>query len=188
MRMPLVSKKLWTVDEVLHMQEAGILTPTSRLELIRGELMEMSPTGSRHGVAVNRIHLLLIELLGRKAFIWNQTSILLGPYSAPEPDIAILKHPGEHFEHQLPGPEDILLLLEVADSSLDIDRKIKAPLYAEFGIPEYWILDLAQNRVERYQQPGKEGYAQVEYFGMEDLLPLPELEAEISVGALFGVK
>ncbi|MBK8490918.1 MAG: Uma2 family endonuclease [Saprospirales bacterium] len=186
--MPLVSKKLWTVDEVLHMQEAGILTPTSRLELIRGELIEMSPSGNLHAALVNDVFAQLLKLVAENAIVWGQTNVQLDIHSAPEPDIALLKYRKDRYFSRLPEPEDILLVIEISDSSLNLDRKIKAPLYAEFGIPEYWILDLAQNRVERYQQPGKDGFAQVEYFSTEVVLPLPELDAEISVGALFGVK
>ena len=182
-----VTKKLWTVDEVLQMVDKGLLPHDNHLELIRGELIEMSPSGQRHSVAVNRIHLFLIELLGRKAFIWGQTNVLLDPYSAPEPDIAVLKFRDDFYEGRLPGPEAILLAIEIADTSLSYDRKIKAPLYAEFGIPEYWILDLQRQCVEQYQLPSESGYLRKTIVQKDQMLPLPGLGVEISVGALFGI-
>lgn len=186
--MPLeIAKKLWTVDEVLRMQEAGILPPDNRLELIHGELIEMSPSGSKHAAAVNRIHLLFVELLGRKAIIWGQTSVLFDPYSAPEPDIAILRYRDDFYEKQLPGPEDILLVIEVSDSTLAFDQTIKASLYAEFNIPEYWILNLQEFCVERYQQPGTEGYVKKKVFSKNEILAVPGVGLEVSVGQLLGL-
>ena len=182
-----VKKKLWTVDEVLEMVDKGILPEDNHLELIRGELLVMSPSGSRHGAAISRIHLLLIEMLGRKVVIWDQLSVLLDPYSAPEPDIAVLKYREDFYKERLPGPGDILFLIEVSDSTLDTDRKIKGPLYAEFGIPEYWILNLEKDCVEQYQLPLPEGYQRKTIIRKNQTLPLPELGVEVSVGALLGV-
>ncbi len=153
-----VMKKLWTVDEVLQMVDTGILPPDNHLELIRGELIEMSPMGFKHGVAVGIIAKLLIKLCDEQHFVWLQSTFPLDNFSAPEPDIALLKWKGDVNSTQPPSPEDILLVIEVADTSLPYDRKIKAPLYAEFGIPEYWILNLRDQCVEQYQLPGAKGY------------------------------
>lgn len=182
-----VMKKLWTLDEVLQMVDKGILPHDNRLELIRGELIEMSPSGRKHSVAVNRIHLLLIELLGRKAVIWGQTNVLLDPFSAPEPDIAVLKWRDDFYESHLPGPQDILLAIEIADTTLNFDRRVKAPLYAEYGIPEYWILDLNGQCVKQYQLPHPEGYQRRTIVHKDQMLPLPGLGVEISVSGLFGI-
>ncbi len=182
-----VMKKLWTVDEVLQMVDTGILPPDNHLELIRGELIEMSPSGNRHSVAVNRINLFLIELLGRKAFMWGQTNVLLDQYSAPEPDIAVLKFRDDFYESHLPGPKDIILAIEVADTSLHYDRKVKTVLYAEFGIPEYWILNLRDQCVEQYQLPGAKGYLRKTIVQKDKAMALPGLDAEIHVSALLGI-
>ena len=186
--MPLeIAKKLWTVNEVLRMQETGILTPDNRLELICGELIEMSPSGNRHRIVVNCINKLLNKLIGEAYTIWVQTPITLNELSAPEPDIALLKWKGDFYSPQPPGPEDILLIIEVADSSLSFDRTIKASLYAEFGIPEYWILNLQEPCLEQYQLPGKDGYARITRVSIEEKLELPGLGQEIIVGQLLGV-
>jgi Uma2 family endonuclease len=182
-----VMKKLWTVDEVLLMVEKGILPEDNHLELISGELIEMSPSGRKHSAAVNRINLLLIELLGRKAFIWVQSAVQLDSYSAPEPDIAVLKWRDDFYEGCLPGPDDILLVIEISDTSLSFDRRIKASLYAESGIPEYWILDLQNQRVERYHQPQQDGYGEKEVVGRGQVLVVPGLGAgELTVEEMLG--
>jgi Uma2 family endonuclease len=182
-----VMKKLWTVDEVLLMVEKGILPEDNHLELIRGELIEMSPSGRKHSAAVNRINLLLIELLGRKAFIWVQSAVQLDFYSAPEPDIAVLKWRDDFYEGCLPGPGDILLAIEISDTSLSFDRKVKAPLYAEFGIPEYWILNLQNQNLEQHQLPHPEGYQRKTIVHKGQTLPVPGLNAEIKLEDLLGL-
>ena len=182
-----VTKKLWTVDEVLQMVDKGLLPHDNHLELIRGELIEMSPMGFKHGVAVGIIAKLLIKLCDEQHFVWLQSTFPLDNFSAPEPDIALLKWKGDVNSPQPPGPKDILLVVEVADSSLSYDRKIKAPLYAEFGIPEYWILDLQRQCVEQYQLPSEDGYRRKTIVHKDQMLPLPGLGVEISVGALFGI-
>lgn len=185
--MPLeVTKKLWTLDEVLQMQETGILPPDNHLELIRGELIEMSPIGSKHRAGVMRLQLILFELLGRKALVLSQSSILLEPHSAPEPDIAVLRFQDDFYAEGHPGPEDIFLIIEVADTSLAFDRKVKGRLYAEFGIQEYWILNLPRQCVEQYQLPGKNEYERRTIVGKDGMLKVPGFDVEISVGAMLG--
>lgn len=185
---PEVTKKLWTIEEVLRMQETGILSPDNRLELIRGELIEMSPSGSKHMAAVARLHLILIELLGRRALIISQSSVELDPFSAPEPDIAILRYREDFYMDHLPGPNDIFLFIEVADTSLGMDRKTKGLLYAEHGIPEYWILNLRGQCVEQYQLPGKEGYGRRTVVVPGQMLTLPGFDIQISVSEMLGLR
>ncbi|MBK6901931.1 MAG: Uma2 family endonuclease [Saprospirales bacterium] len=185
---PGVSKKLWTVEEVLHMQEAGILAPGKRLELIRGELMEMSPSGRKHVAAVARLHLFLIELLGRRVLIISQSSIELDPFSAPEPDIAVVRYREDFYAEHPIGPDDIFLFIEVADTSLDFDRKTKGQLYAEYGIPEYWILNLKGQCVEQFQLPGKNGYGRRSIVAKEGMLTIPGFDLKISVGEMLGLE
>lgn len=185
---PEVTKKLWTIEEVLRMQETGILSPDNRLELIRGELIEMSPSGSKHMAAVARLHLILIELLGRRALIISQSSVELDPFSAPEPDIAVLRYREDFYKDHLPGPNDIFLFIEVADTSLGMDRKTKGLLYAEHGIPEYWIVDLNGQCVEQYQLPGKEGYGRRTVVVPGQMLTLPGFDIQISVSEMLGLR
>jgi len=185
--MPLeMVKRLWTVDEVLQMVEKGILPPDNRLELIRGELIEMSPGGLDHSATVNHIITLLIKLLEEKAIIWGQTNVPLDKYSAPEPDVAVLKYRKDSYFSRFPGPSDVFLFIEVAGSSLGIDRKIKAPLYAEMGIPEYWIVDLDKKCVEVYQKPENGKYSIKKIYRPGEKLVLPGLEEELEVEGVFG--
>lgn len=107
---PEVTKKLWTIEEVLRMQETGILSPDNRLELIHGELIEMSPAGKRHVAAVARLNLYLIELLGRRALVISQSSIELDAFSAPEPDVAVLRFRDDFYAENPIRPEDFILL------------------------------------------------------------------------------
>ena len=179
-------KHLWTVDEVLRMEEKGILPPDKRLELIRGELIEMSPIGSQHVVVVDRLLYHLNQILKGRVIIRCQGPLEADKFSAPQPDFAILRFREDFYEEKYPGPGDILLVIEVADTSLSFDRKIKAPLYAEMGIPEYWIVDLKKKCVEQYQQPeaGRYGLKQIRRRG--EALVLPGMGVEVEVAAIFG--
>lgn len=185
---PEVTKKLWTIEEVLRMQETGILSPDNRLELIRGELIEMSPAGKRHVAAVARLNLYLIELLGRRALVISQSSIELDAFSAPEPDVAVLRFRDDFYAEAPIRPEDFILFIEVADTSLGFDRKAKGQLYAEFGIPEYWIVDLNGQCVEQYQLPGEEGYGRRTLVVPGQMLTLPGLDVQISVSEMLGLR
>lgn len=186
--MPLAMvKHLWTVDEVLRMEEKGILPPDKRLELIRGELIEMSPIGSQHAAVVDRIQAFFITQFAGRINVRSQGPIQADEYSVPEPDIAVLRFREDFYEEKYPGPGDILLVIEVADSSLGFDRKIKAPLYAEMGIPEYWIVDLKKKCVEQYQQPEAGRYTLKQIRRRGEALVLPGLGVEVEVERVFGV-
>ncbi|MFN4072782.1 MAG: Uma2 family endonuclease [Thermus sp.] len=124
------------------------------VELLEGEVYQMSPIGPRHAEAVARLVTRFAQALGDKARIWPQNPVRLPPGSEPQPDIALLK-PKDYWE-TLPTPEDVLLLVEVSESSLEYDRDVKLPLYAQAGIPEVWILDLLENRLHIFRHP-KEG-------------------------------
>lgn len=177
-----------TFKEVLLMQQRGILPPDNRLELIRGELVEMSPIGKTHGWVVNWISKLFNKLIEEDQMVWVQTSILFDEHSAPEPDIALVqwKKGGKYPRH--PQPDEILLIIEVADTSLAYDRKVKAPLYASFGIPEYWILDLEKQRVERYRLPQQDSYGEREVVGKGQVVVVPGLGAEVAIEEMLGIQ
>lgn len=135
------------------MAEAGILTEDDRVELLEGKIIEMSPAGHSHVVMVIRLTTLFSKLLGEKAFVSVQNPLVAGSHSIPEPDIAILKNvPGLH-DSAHPQAADALMIVEVAGSSLDKDKRVKRPLYAASGIPEYWIVDLEREEVEVYREP-----------------------------------
>lgn len=124
------------------------------VELLEGEVYQMSPIGPKHALAVARMVKRLTQALGDQALVWPQNPLRLPPDSEPQPDVALLK-PRDYWE-SLPTPEDVLLLVEVADTSLEYDRDAKLPLYARAGIPEVWLLDLQGNRLHVFRAP-KEG-------------------------------
>jgi Uma2 family endonuclease len=151
----------FTTQEYRRMALAGILSEDSPVELIDGEIVEMSPVGSQHVALVNRLDDLLHERLPRTSFIVQvQSPVILDDHYEPEPDIAVLRYRADYYAQALAGPADVLLLVEVADSSLPFDLDVKLPIYACAGIPEVWIVDLDGGRIERYSSPTADGYGQ----------------------------
>ncbi|MFO1430795.1 MAG: Uma2 family endonuclease [Candidatus Competibacteraceae bacterium] len=148
-----------TVNDYHQIAEAGILTADDRVELIEGELIDMAPIGSPHADYVDRLAELLISQVHGKFRVRIQNPIQLDNYSEPEPDVVIAKDRSYREAH--PGPQDILLLIEVADTTLKYDRNIKIPLYARSGIPEVWLIDIQNQRLEIHRQPSQEGYRQI---------------------------
>jgi Uma2 family endonuclease len=142
-----------TVAEYFRMGETGVLDPEARIELIEGDLIDMPPIGAPHAGKTNRLTRLLVQAVGERAILSTQNPIVLGLRSAPQPDLVLLRHRDDWYETEHPGPQDCLLLIEVADTSLTHDRKRKLPLYARFGIPEVWIIDLRGRRLDSYQAP-----------------------------------
>jgi len=143
----------FTVKQFHQMAEAGILSENERVELIRGEMIDMSPIGTRHSGCVLFLSNLLILLLGGRALINVQNPVELDETSEPKPDIALLKPRPDFYRNSHPQPEDIFLLIEVTDTIVKYDREVKIPLYAEANIPEIWLLDVNQEVVEVYQNP-----------------------------------
>lgn len=144
------------------MVAAGILSEDERIELIRGEMVEMTPIGNRHAGCVRRLNRLFSSRLASRAVIDVQDPIpLANQQSEPQPDLALLRYQEDCYTAQPPKPEDVLLVVEVADSSLLYDRDIKMPLYAESGIPEVWLVDLASDSIFVYRRPSPVGYQEV---------------------------
>ncbi|MDB9313726.1 Uma2 family endonuclease [Spirulina sp. CS-785/01] len=134
--LPLLTKKI-TVEHYHKMDEIGIFEPEERVELIEGEILEMSPIGLQHAVTINRLSNFFPQQLRDRAIMTVQTPIRLNNYSEPQPDLTLLQPREDFYAHKFPTPEDVLLLIEVADSSLIPDQEIKKPLYAENKIPDY---------------------------------------------------
>jgi Uma2 family endonuclease len=153
-----VERYAFTVAEFERMGEAGILRADARVELIEGEVVEMSPIGSRHAACVGRLTQILIQLLQGRAIVWVQNPIRLGEYSEPQPDIALLKPRADFYEHAHPAAEDVLLVVEVADTTLQYDRQIKLPMYARARVPEVWIVNLVDELIETFARPSDEAY------------------------------
>jgi len=159
-----ILKRLFTVGEYHQMIEVGILAEDDRVELIKGEVVKMSPIGSRHAACVKRLNRLFAERLGKLALISVQDPIHLDEHSEPEPDLALLQPRADFYAQAHPEPEDILLIVEVAETSTDYDRQIKIPMYGQNGITEAWVVNLAANLIEVYRQPSPAGYGQVQHF------------------------
>ncbi|MFM6108814.1 MAG: Uma2 family endonuclease [Sphaerospermopsis kisseleviana] len=143
----------FTVKQFHKMAESGILSENDRVELIRGEMIDMSPIGTRHSGCVNRLVNLLIQLLGKKIVLSAQNPVELDEISEPQPDIALLKPRPDFYSNAHPQPEDIFLIIEVADTTVKYDRQVKIPLYAEANISEVWLIDVNQKIIEVYRHP-----------------------------------
>jgi len=147
-----------TVRDYQRMGEAGIFHEDERVELIEGEIVDMAPIGSGHSGQVNRISNILKLTIGDRAIVSVQNPVILGKHSAPQPDIAFLRPQADYYAAAHPQACDVLLIIEVADSSLAYDRDIKLPLYAQHGIPEVWLVDLADQQLTIHHQPAATGY------------------------------
>lgn len=150
-----------TVDDFHCMGKAGILPEDSRVELIEGGIIDMAPIGSQHAGAVKRLLRLFDRAVGDAAIVSAQDPIMLGTYSEPQPDIALLRPRDDFYASSHPRPEDVLLIIEVADTSLRYDREIKLPLYARHGIPEVWLVDLENKRLTIFRVPVERDYQDV---------------------------
>lgn len=160
----------FTVDEYEQMIDMGILAESECVELIHGEVVEKMVVGPMHSATVNRINRLLTTQLLALAIVSVQNPIVLND-SEPEPDLALLAPRDDFYAPSKPKSSDVLLVIEVADTSLAYDREIKLPLYAQAGIQEYWIVNLAESKTEVYRQPLPTGsYASRTDFSRGDLL------------------
>jgi Uma2 family endonuclease len=153
-----VTKKLFTVDEYYQMAQAGILGPEDRVELIDGEIIQMSPIGHRHAGTVNRLNHLFVASFAGRAVVSVQNPIQLNNYTEPEPDILLLKPRADYYASKKVWAEDALLIVEVAETTLRYDRDIKVPRYAAAGIPEVWIENLSEDELLIYREASLDGY------------------------------
>ncbi len=177
-----LKRRRFTVDEYHRMAEAGILGEDDRVELIDGEIVAMSPIGSRHAAVVSRAAETLARAAGGRAIVRPQCPILVDDWSEPQPDLALARPRHDYYGAEHPGPADVLLVVEVADTSLEYDRDTKAPRYAQAGIPELWIFDLHRWQVLAYQEPSRDGYRLTRVYRPGETLPLPP-----SIGAIVAV-
>jgi len=169
------------------MAEVGILNEDDRVELIRGEIVQMAPIGRDHASCVARLtHLLLGRLHGR-VVLWPQNPLVILPDSEPEPDIILLAWRDDFYRQALPGPQDVALLIEVAGSSLHYDRRLKGPLYAESGVRDYWIVDLEGDALEVHRDPRVTGFQRIERLARgSSLAPLAFPEVTLAVADILG--
>jgi Uma2 family endonuclease len=159
-RPPAPARHRLSVDALYRMAEAGILGDPRRVELIDGEIFDMAAIGSPHAAITNRLGRLFARALGDEvALAAVQSPVRLDAYNEPEPDVILLKPRADLYRASHPGAADVLLLVEVSESSLHYDRSVKLPLYARFGVPEVWIVDLVGTAVEVYREPRDGAYA-----------------------------
>ncbi len=176
-----------SVDSYHKMREAGILSANDRVELIRGQIVTISPKGSKHSNALRRLTSLFYRLVEPTAVISVQDPIKISDYSEPEPDLALLIPPLSRYDHRLPTSADVLLVVEVSDATLKQDRKEKALLYSEAGIAEYWIVNLQDNEIEVYQHPLDIGYKYWTRYRAGELVPVAGLEVQLAVSEMLGL-
>jgi Uma2 family endonuclease len=151
--------KHWiSVDEYERMGEAGIFGSDARLELLEGEIYEMSPIGSPHAACVTILHQLLTLKFAGKLIVISQNPIRLNDFSEPQPDVALLRWRDDFYRHAHPTPADVLLVIEVADSTVESDRSYKMPLYAKAGVQEAWLVNLQDETIEVYAEPASGVY------------------------------
>ena len=169
--------RLWTTTEYHRMVESGLLNEKSKVELLNGQIIEMSPIGTFHASCVKCISKLIRLLVGDQGIIGVQDPVMLNEYNEPEPDISILKYKKNFYADAHPGPDDILLVIEVADSSLSFDQEFKFPIYAEAGVNECWLVNIKEKQVERFSSPSTVGYQQREVYTQKDSIALLEYGA-----------
>ncbi len=142
-----------TVDEYYRMAEVGLLAPDARVELVEGEIIDMAPIGPSHGKVVDKLTRMFVRSVGDLAIVRIQGTVFLDQRSMPQPGVALLAPSAGDYGAAHPTPADILLLIEVSDSTLRYDRDVKVPLYALHGIPEVWIVDLQNGELRWYRSP-----------------------------------
>jgi Uma2 family endonuclease len=178
-----VLKRRFTVDEYYRMAEANILSEDDRVELLEGEIIQMTPIGSRHAACVKRLIRFFSQHVGDHALVSAQDPVHLDEHSEPQPDVAVLRFRPDFYAQAHPRPEEVLLLVEVAETSTEFDRQVKVPLYAQAGISEVWLVDLAGECLTVYVKPSARVYEQVQRFERgETVSPqaLPELKLNVS--------
>lgn len=153
-----LAKRWISADEYERMGEAGIFHPDDRLELIEGEIYEMSPIGSPHAACVSFLTDVLSAFAAGKFMVRVQNPIRLNDFSEPQPDLALVRRREDYYRGGHPTPADVLLVVEVADSTVETDRKVKVPLYAQAGVAEAWVVNIPEGQLEIYAEPAGGAY------------------------------
>ena len=180
-------RRRFNVEDYYRMAEAGILGEDDRVELIEGEIVEMPPIGPAHGGGVKYLTNTFARLVGGDAILSVQNPVRLSDLSEPVPDVCLLRPRADFYRGSHPGPEDVLLLVEVADTTAAFDRRVKLPLYARAGIREYWIVDLGAGIVDVHRGPVSEGYAErTELRPVDRVAPAALPDAALNVSDILG--
>ena len=182
-----MKRRRFTVADFLRLAEVGFLADDERVELIRGEIIEMSPISEGHASTVMRLVSLLSRMFGQRALLSVQNPVQLDDATLPQPDVALLRPRDDFYGQRHPGPEDTLLLIEVSDTTLTYDRRVKTALYSAAGVMEYWIINLQKRQIEVYREPQSEGYrTMTRYAPGEMLSPLAFPDINLKVDEIIG--
>jgi len=185
-RCPELPRHLWTVEEYHRMGEVGLLDADARVELIEGEIVEMAPIGDAHAAISNQLTRLLVLAVGERGIVAVGNPVRLSLNSEPQPDFSVLR-PRPGYSTRGPRPEDIMLAVEVSDTTLRRDRQVKLAMYASAGIPEFWIVNLEIREVEIYRSPAGDTYASVERKGPGNVATIAGLPGgSIALGHMLG--
>jgi Uma2 family endonuclease len=156
-----VQRRRLSLEEFHRMGSAGVLGEDDRVELIDGDMIEMAPIGAQHLAMVNRLSRILTLAAGKEAIVSTQNPVALPPRNEPQPDIALLKPRPDDYAAAVPAAADVLLIIEVADTTLAYDRDVKMPIYARHGIAEVWLFDIQGGSLLVHRDPGPSGYQRV---------------------------
>ena len=186
--MTVTKAKKFTIDEYHRLTELGFFSEDDRVELIRGEIIQMAAKNTTHSVCSTRLYRELLNLIQEQATIRGQEPIIISNNNEPEPDLVIARNQDDDYLEAHPRLNDILLLIEIADSSLKYDQDVKLTLYAEAGISNYWIFNLVANYLESYSEPYQDqkrnfGYRRKVIFLPNESVNLPffpELSLDLS--------
>jgi Uma2 family endonuclease len=184
---PLLTRRRFSVDDYHRMAKAGILHEDDRVELLDGEIIEMAPIGSRHAFCVIALTQQFNAQVAGRAIVSVQNPVRLSRQSEPQPDLLLLRPPLERYKDALPGPDDVLLVVEVADTTASSDRRVKLPKYAAAGIPEAWLVNLPRNSIEVHREPRDGRYQQVTVYRRGDMVSLLAFpDVTVAVDAILG--
>lgn len=182
-----IIRRSFSVDDYARMREAGILSEDDLVELIDGEVRAMTPIGPLHAAIVKRFNALLAPQLAGRAILSVQDPIRLNDYSEPQPDLAILRPRDDFYATKHPNAADVLLVIEVADQSLEYDRQEKIPRYADAGIAEAWLVDAASRTIEQHTQPRDGRYRNKRVAASHDVLTAEMIaDVAVAVAEVFG--
>ena len=175
----------FSVQDFYRMAETGVLRPDARVELLDGQIIDLSPIGPLHGSVVKRLIRHFQSSAGRRWTLSVQDPLHLDDHSEPQPDLMLLLPVSDDYASGHPRPDDVYLLVEVADGTVDFDREEKLPLYARAGVPEVWIVNLAEEQVEVYREPSFGRYSAITIISKEEAVaPAAFPDMQIQVGAL----
>ena len=180
-----LAPRLFTRAEYYAMAEAGIIGYDERTQLIKGVIVAMAAMGNRHAAAIEAAPeaFLLNGIAQRGASVRSQTPIRISETLDPEPDVMILKRRDDRYAQDAPRPEDVLLIVEISDSTLNYDVDVKTPLYAAAGVPELWIMNLREDAIDSHSDPSPDGYRVTRRYRIGDTiapLAFPDVEIEVS--------